>query len=499
MSTLASRFLLLILLCMSAGCANITAPTGGKKDIIPPKRVSIDPADSLLNTRVKRIEIHFNEYITVGDVSKEVSLSPILSIQPTVTGKGKTVIVKITDSLLEDNTTYRLSFGKSVKDLHEGNPAVPYTYTFSTGSYFDSLQLHGKVLNAATGLPDSGNITVELYSASESDSAVVRHKPKYIAKTDASGAFTFKGLPKRTFRIYALKDANDNLIYDGAVSGDQIGFADNTVIPFDTSQASINLRIFGEIADTGTKKATDTAGKTKSGLAGRAKKASNSDKLTYSVNIDTSNIEKRTVDITRHITVTFSRNNAILNTDKVTLSYDSAGAKVTPKISFVHDTLHPNELRINTNWLENTVYTLRLIKGFAKDTNNVDLVPSKYTFRTAEDDDYGKIQMHLPTKYMGSQYLLKVMMNGDSLYQKPVMDTIVNMTRLKPCKYSFRIIVDANHNGKWDPGDLFKKIQPEEVIPYTEVMTVKAGFEYNTDFEPKQQENRLKDRGVKPK
>ena len=108
MSTLVSWFLLLVLLCMGAGCANITAPTGGKKDVIPPRMVSIDPKDSLLNTRVKRIEIHFDEYITVGDAAKEVSFSPILAIQPTVTGKGKTVTVKIIDSLLEDNTTYRL-------------------------------------------------------------------------------------------------------------------------------------------------------------------------------------------------------------------------------------------------------------------------------------------------------------------------------------------------------------------------------------------------------
>src|ERR1039458_524255 len=98
-SRLSSYLSLAIILCCS-GCANITAPTGGKKDTTPPKMVSIDPGDSLLNFRVKRIEMHFDEYITVNDVAKEVQLSPILTIAPSVIGKNKTVIVKIVDTLL---------------------------------------------------------------------------------------------------------------------------------------------------------------------------------------------------------------------------------------------------------------------------------------------------------------------------------------------------------------------------------------------------------------
>src|SRR3954464_7096123 len=88
---------LLIVIIILAGCASITAPTGGKKDTRPPKLVSIEPKDSLLNTKVKRIELYFDEYITVSDATKEVQISPILSIAPTVTGLNKHVIVKIVD------------------------------------------------------------------------------------------------------------------------------------------------------------------------------------------------------------------------------------------------------------------------------------------------------------------------------------------------------------------------------------------------------------------
>ena len=482
MNTRGAHFILFFILCISAGCANITAPTGGKKDKIPPKLVSIDPPDSLKNTRVKRIEMYFDEYITVSDPVKEVQLSPILSIAPQVTGLNKHVIVKIVDSLLENNTTYRLSFGNAIKDLHEGNAFAKYTYTFSTGPYFDSLQLRGSVTDALTGLYDLDGVVAELYYASDNDSAVVRHKPKYVAKVDATGKFVFKGLPKRTFRIYALKDANENLIYDGPVPGDMIGFADNTVVPNDTGMAPIEIRVFAEIPDTAGKKTLDSAVNKKDKITDKTKKTPKNE-FTYSVNVDTSNKEKKTFDVTGPVKITFNRLPA-LNRDKITLAWDSSDVAVQVPTIQELDTVH-RVLKVSpVKWKEDAVYTLRLVKGFAKDTAGSDLVPSRYTFHTMDEDNYGEVTMHLPGKYYNNNlYLFKVYSDADSIYQKPVKDTIIVLSYLKPGKYNFRIIVDKNKNGKWDTGDLLGKKQPEEVIPYKDgPLNVKAGYKYDQDF-----------------
>ena len=480
MNIRAIHFLLLAVIGICAGCANITAPTGGKRDKTPPKLVSIDPADSLKNTRVKRIEMHFDEYITVSDVSKEVHISPLLSIDPTVIGLNKHVIVKIVDSLLDSNTTYRISFGNAIKDLHEGNPYSGHTYTFSTGAYFDSLQLQGSVINAATGLPDTGNVIVALYSAGEVDSAVVRHKPKYITNPDAKGNFVFKGLPHRHFRIYAIKDMNGNLIYDGPAGGEMIAFMNKTITPGDTTTEPVKLRMFAEIQDTATKKTMDSVAKKP--RPGKSKE-STTEALTYSVNIDTSNINKRLFDITHPISIVFSKP-PVLKTDKIKLSYDSSGINVMPDVSISMDTLK-NVLSINTMWSENRVYTLRLAKGFAKDTSGADVMPSRYSFRTFEDEDYGKIIVNFPAKYNDPHYLLQVIADKDTVYLQPITDITKTLTRLKPAKYTFCIIVDKNGNGKWDTGDLFGKIQPEEVIPYRDNLTLKAGWENIIDFEQK--------------
>jgi hypothetical protein len=136
-------------------------------------------------------------------------------------------------------------------------------------------------------------------------------------------------------------------------------------------------------------------------------------------------------------------------------------------------------------WKENTVYVLRLMKGFAKDTAGTDMLPSRYTFRTKEEYDYGEITVHLPSKYFGSNYLLRVMAENDSIYQKPVLDTIVKLNYLNPAKYSMRVIVDNNHDGKWNTGELLTGKQPEEVIPYKEPLPLRAGFKHIIDFEQK--------------
>jgi hypothetical protein len=465
------------------GCANITAPTGGKKDIRGPKLIYISPSDSQRNARVCRLEMRFDEYITVGDVGSEVSISPTLQIDPVVSGLNKKVTVKIQDSLLEPYTTYRLSFGNAIKDVHEGNPFKNYTYTFSTGPYFDSLLLRGKIINAGTGLPESDGILVGLYDAEGSDSVVARHKPKYVVKAVA-GEFVFKGLPERKFWIFAIKDVNNNMTYDGPAKGEMIAFNDSALIPsVDSLLRPVRLRIFAEAPDTSLK--TELSGKRRSDLANAKSK---DHKLVYTLNVDTSDASKKTFDLTKEVEIAFN-DPFYFNKDKITLTYDSAGITVNPAIVLKDDSAH---LRIATAWSPDKVYTLKLAKGFARDTLGEEYPPSRHIFRTWDEGNYGTITMHLPSKYRNSTglYIFRVISGSDTVYHKPVTDTVFKITRLKPAQYSFSVVVDKNKNGKWDTGDLFNKIQPEEVIPYEGSLTLKAGWDNVIDFEQKKEEDK---------
>jgi hypothetical protein len=475
--------IVILILSILSGCANIVPPEGGKKDAKPPKLLQVSPADSQVNTKVSRLEMRFDEYVQLNNASAEVQISPLISLPITSQVVGKKVIIKIPDTLLKDNTTYRLSTNAAIKDLHEGNAFPPYTYTFSTGAYFDSLKLMGTVYNAATGLPDTG-VFVLLYDYDASDSIVVREKPRYVVKINAQGQFVFDGMPARKFRIYALHDANGNLVYDG--NEEMIAFTDTLALPRPDTIIPISLYAFKELfVDTLAAKET----KRKPNMFAD-KKPKEKIILTFSINADT-NINKRSLDVTKPLILAFDKYNDTINKDKLLLTVDSAGADVEVAYTIVRDTVLKNNVWIKTEWKEDAIYTARFMKAFAKDSNNNESAPAKYTFRTRADEDYGIIDIRLPIKYKNRKYLLMVTADKDTLYYKPVTDTAVVLKKMNPATYTMRMVVDENENGRWDTGDLFEKRQPEKVIPYVGSIPLKAGWESVVDFEPKP---RIKDK-----
>lgn len=477
MTSRISRLLLSFLLCIMAGCASVGPLDGGQKDTRPPKLVSISPADSLLNTRVTRIELQFDEFIALNDPAKEIQVSPILAIPPTVTSLNKKVTVKIPDSLLMENTTYRISFGSSVKDIHEDNKITGLTYTFSTGSYFDSLEVNGSVTNALTGMADSG-ATILLYPLDQGDSAVVRSKPLYVGKVKPDGTFSIKGLPGKKFNIYAVGDANGNLVFDGGK--ETVGFTEQVIIPGDSLAQKIRLRTFVEVQDT-TLDSMLTATPGKTGLSDR-KRVEKPVDFTYTLAVDSSNLRSRSHDITKPLEITFSGPVKDLQKSKISLFTDST---IAQPFEVKLDTLRKNVVILTSPWLEDSVYTLKFQKGFIKDTAGADALPSKYMFRTKRDDDYAKLTLNIPSKYQGDKYILLVKTGNDTVYNKQIADTTVKMVRLVPGAYNVRIIIDENENGVWDTGDLLLKRQPEVVIPYPTPIDLKAGWDNITDFEPK--------------
>lgn len=477
----ARPFLILVsvLWLLFAACANIVPPGGGPKDTAPPRLVHVDPADSQLNIRPSRIDLTFDEYITLTDASSQIQISPLLSLPLTSSSQNRKVRIEIPDSLLQPETSYRITFGTAIRDLHEGNTYEGGVYTFSTGAYFDSLRLFGRVWSGNTGLPDTG-AHILLYDGRGSDSAVIRQKPLYVTHTDASGYFRFEGLPERPFRVYALRDGNANLIFDGGP--EWIGFFDSTVIPDQADSPRIILFTFQEESTDSVVQKNE-----KPILGSREAAAAELPRINpgeYAVAVDTQSQSRRSQDITRPIDIAFGRQlSGTLNRDRIFLSVDSAGSTVEVPFTLTRDT---TGLRydLHTNWKEDALYTLRLQKGFAVDSNGQDLRPGRYTFRTKRGEDYGSLKLHLPARYRGEEYILQVANERDTIYQKPLKDTVIFLPRIAPGSYSFRVIEDRNRNGKWDAGSLFPPRQPERVRPHTQKVMIKAGWEQEIDFDP---------------
>lgn len=208
-------------------CANAVAPTGGPKDTTPPVVVAAVPENHSLNFNGKRIEITFDEYITLENANQNVLISPPLSEKPDIKLQNKTVVIKFKESLAP-NTTYTINFGSSIKDLHEGNPFKDYVYTFSTGDHIDTLSIAGKLLNAVDKKPVE-DAYVSLYAADRDnlDSLPLSTVPNYITKTDKEGRFSFSGISDRQYLVFALKDVNSNLYFDQP--NEEVAFLDTLV------------------------------------------------------------------------------------------------------------------------------------------------------------------------------------------------------------------------------------------------------------------------------
>jgi len=462
------------------GCANIVPPEGGKKDETPPVLTQISPADSMLNTRIRKISLHFNKFVEVQDLDNNMQLSPLLSIKPTLTSFGKRVEIRIADTLLKDSTTYIISLGNAIVDNRENTPFGNFKYTFSTGSYFDSLQLQGQVFDAATGLPDSG-ATIVLYPEADGDSAIVRKKPLYVGRSGQLGVFTISSLPDKPFRVYALADKDNNYYFNP--EEDKVGFIDQVFTPGSINDtAHMVFYLFKQPIKDSIPDNTDTTLATApGGRIGSKRSDADKNKPAYRVNADTSNTSMRTMPINEPLEIILLRPLSMLDQNKIYLSYDENGVEVEAVTRITQDS---SRILLQPEWQQDRLYTLRLVKGWAKDTAGVELLPEKYFFRTKRNDDYGIMRIRIMEEFVNGYNLLGVYSENDTVYMQPLTDSIVTIELLNPGGYTMNLIIDENHNGKWDTGNLFEKLQPERVIPFTTTTQVRAGWEHEVDFIP---------------
>jgi hypothetical protein len=222
-----------------SACAKMGSLAGGKKDINPPRLVSSTPANYSTNFRSQKIEIEFDEFILLKSVNQELVISPPLPKKPDVRLKNKSIIIDLKNELRE-NTTYTLNFGKAIADNNEGNPLTNFEFVFSTGGYLDSLSVQGTIYNAFNLLPSKEPITIGLYDQTE-DSVPLKNIPVYIGKTNDKGLFMINNIKSDTFKLFALKDLNYNLLYD--LPTEEIGFIDTLITMTPEFLKSMPLRI----------------------------------------------------------------------------------------------------------------------------------------------------------------------------------------------------------------------------------------------------------------
>jgi len=529
-------------------------PEGGPRDTTPPKVLKMEPKDLTTNFTAKKIVITLDEYFNIQNESKEFSISPEQEKAPILKKDLKKLEIIFQDSL-EKNTTYSLNFGKAIADVNESNVLKNLTYAFSTGPLLDSLSISGRVYNTLTGKPEL-DATVFIIPIAR-DSIFGNKKASIYTLTDSSGLYTLRNLKKDTYRIYALKEAAGDKIYQQRT--DEIGFLKDSIV-LTKNLDSINLGIFKELAQAFRilDRRLNTDGSitmvfnqrlTKPEISILNNKAINDTKLlrfnktndslklwlqdlTFdSIKVEIKNEGKPldTIAFTREKKDTYTRqlqfsdnlegsllnpyrpykllfNFPVQNIDitKIKLTEDSVA-----RTNFVVTKDSTNILAYNINypWRKKANYVLTFEEGAATGIFNAKNKLIRKTLRLASADEYGTFILKVEVPDSTKHYILELLNDKKAVISTEVItkNRTITYANYKVGSYFTRIIYDENKNGVWDTGSLALGTQPELIWNNPEERTNRANFLISLTFKipPPPQKNKpiLQDPApvVKPK
>ena len=261
-------FILGAVLWLLSGCAKQGMPSGGPRDITPPRVTAMSPENGRVHFAEGGFSISFDEYFVTKDVENNVLVSPPMKNKPEIKIKGKTLQVRFKDSL-QNNTTYLFQFRNAIADYNEGNVLPSIEYVFSTGEVIDSMSVTGKVVDAFSLQSRKEPVSVFLFDTTESGERKAENGerkaengerkaesgerrtesgerktesaqdstgnnaqpiPVYATRCDTGGHFSFNHIKSGLYRIVAAEDGNKNLTVD---NGEAAGFVD---IPVTTTR-----------------------------------------------------------------------------------------------------------------------------------------------------------------------------------------------------------------------------------------------------------------------
>jgi len=525
-------FILLVLFSLTR-CANMQRPTGGPKDSIPPKLLEVSIPNFSTNFTEKRIVLRFDEFIKLNNQYKEFSISPDVEDIVDYRVRKKDLVITLPDSL-DENTTYTINFGKGLVDYNEGNPFVDYNYVFGTGDELDSLSVGGSVINGFTREFDQKkdeNIKILLIPTSQ-DSIFGKRKANIFANVDTSGNFKFNNLREDTYRIYALKEQNNDRIFNG--NDEWIGFLEDSIhlnkditdikleitkaYPKDFRTLEKKFEPTGHILLTFAKPLEQPETKILFPTELNDKKIEQYSFTNDSVKIyipktelDSIKIElmngsepmdtilirtnknakfdrevkpilsiTNKVDRVRHITLTSESPLAHVDKSKIIIHEDSISRR---NFQLQQDTVNRNLYHIRYNWRPKRDYELVIQEGAMRTPFDDINLESKTRFTLDESDNYGNIHFTVTGLDSTMNYIAELIDESKEKVfdRQPLVasNPKISYSNYPGGKYTLRIIYDANTNGRWDPADVYAKKQAENIWYLNKTFTIRANWDQN--------------------
>lgn len=523
-----------LLIVVISGCAKRGSPTGGPVDSIPPVLINASPKINSTNFDSKEIRLTFDEFVKLDKVDEQLIISPPLNkssyeVKP-LNGVTKKVFLEFIDSL-ETETTYSINFGNSIKDNNEGNPLTFFSYTFSTGETIDSLYVRGNISDAFDKETDD-YISIHLYRIDSifNDSIIYNNRPTYISNSLDSTSYQFKNIKEGKYLILALKDIDNNYFFDPFY--DKIGFIDSLItLPRDSI---INFKLFKEETSLiWDKPHFINSEKIGFGYYGKLDlknieiESSIPDSVNYTYtkenekdtlifwlsknSFDSINFNLIEKDTTKLVTVKFDRakdtlidslsispktaniihlketfklssNIPLKNIEDSLITIRDIDSLIVPFTTSINDNLDQIDIEFEVSPSDN--YRVFILPEAIKDVRGVSNDTLQYNVVSQSLEDYGNVYLDV-IRNSSSKFILQMIdSNGEVIrvFKNVNQNATYNFDYVRPGKYIFRLIEDANNNDKWDTGNYLKKIKPERVYYFSNELEVRANWDLNETF-----------------
>jgi uncharacterized protein (DUF2141 family) len=498
-------------------CARQSQPSGGPKDTDPPELTSSNPQNGQKNFKGNQLELTLDEPIKLKDPKEEIFITPSMGSNTKFTVKNNRLFI-YPEYKLKDSTTYSIAFRDAVQDMNEGNPAEDLHLAFSTGSTIDSLKVSGSVTEVfKEKVPEK--ITVALYQSDTFD--IFKHKPILFTKSDKAGKFSITNLKPGQYFVYAFEDKNKNQKVDSKT--EKFGFVARSlnltldidsvnielihldarpikltsirnsstvsVIRFNKAVDSINLRTEKPIIYTyGDTRSEIIIYKDKELDQGDSLRVSVFAKDSINQKIDTAVYAKFTdnkyIDDKFKITnweINFEPSSkkliAVANTNKLLLSINLDSIYIQIDTSSLQP-ITPKEIFVDTIFKKITLKTILKIdpsnktpkpiilfgKGAFVSINNDSSKSQDVKIKIAKSEETGTVLVEVKTKE--PHFIVRLTTPDDKLVKSFSDQKRYTFVNIEPGDYKICVIIDSNNNGRWDPGNFFKKEQPEKIKLY---------------------------------
>ncbi|WP_025765160.1 Ig-like domain-containing domain [Dyadobacter tibetensis] len=509
-------------------CAQVVAPTGGKKDSIAPQLVQSIPSNKTVNFQGNRIELLFDEYIIVDNINQKLVITPEADNPYSYKLNDETLVLNFKKKF-EDSTTYTLNFGDAVKDFSEKNPAKNLKIVFSTGPKLDSGRVYGRVKDLKTNQPIL-DVLVGLYPPSDTLDPV-KQKPYYFSRTDSSGIFSIENIQVKPYRIIAVEDKNRNMLFNS--KDERIGFltdpipgnsdstfynldmviSDNSMLRIQRTLPKVNdyTVIFNKGLESAKIRFTEgdtlphvvTADQIKFYNVGThpdsiqveiavtdslGTDSTFQQKITFlqqrgktpqkdPFNLNSRPENNRPLSLNLHSQFNFNKPVSILDTESIMLVRDSTSSTALSKFEMEWNP-YRTELIVKGKVVAKDSLKWQFPKGAVISIEQDTLPATTIKHPVLDNEDYGTLAGSILIADSSQSFIVELV---DEKYKvvRSAKESPYHFTEIPEGKYFLRLILDDNKNGRWDSGQFQKAMQPERIVYYQEVLNIKSNFEFS--------------------